>query len=223
MAKEQWFYSTGGSQAGPVSPEELKALAATGQLKPADLIWRDGLADWSPASTAVPELFSVPAPAPVAAPVPEPVMAVAVAPQGVLPYQGGGVAISVSSRTMELLRQTRPWVLFIGIIGFIVAGLIALATGMFIYFTAGSMPSGRIEPLLIMGIYVLMGVACFLPSLYLCRFAMSIHRLQVSGSVDELERALAVQKSFWRLTGMLVITVIVAYVLLIAFFIAAMP
>jgi hypothetical protein len=35
---------------GPVSQSELKRLASSGQLKPSDLVWRVGLADWTPAA-----------------------------------------------------------------------------------------------------------------------------------------------------------------------------
>jgi antitoxin component YwqK of YwqJK toxin-antitoxin module len=35
---------------GPVSGQQLKELAATGQLAPADLVWKEGMAQWLPAS-----------------------------------------------------------------------------------------------------------------------------------------------------------------------------
>ena len=50
MAEHEWYYAAGGNQAGPVGSDELKRLAASGELKPTDLVWRDGLADWTPAS-----------------------------------------------------------------------------------------------------------------------------------------------------------------------------
>ncbi len=49
MAKE-WHYSRDGEQHGPISQDELKALAASGQLQPGDLVWKDGMTDWVPAS-----------------------------------------------------------------------------------------------------------------------------------------------------------------------------
>ncbi len=46
-----WFYSHGdGNQVGPVSTAQLKALAASGQLRPSDLVWREGMANWVQAS-----------------------------------------------------------------------------------------------------------------------------------------------------------------------------
>lgn len=48
MAK--WYYNQGGQQRGPISDSQLKRLASGGQLRPADLIWKEGLAQWVPAS-----------------------------------------------------------------------------------------------------------------------------------------------------------------------------
>ncbi|MFO1043296.1 MAG: DUF4339 domain-containing protein [Planctomycetaceae bacterium] len=49
MAAE-WHYSNGGQQHGPVSSAELKAMAKSGDLLPTDLIWKEGMAEWKPAS-----------------------------------------------------------------------------------------------------------------------------------------------------------------------------
>ena len=50
----QWYYSKGGEQKGPVEQQELQRLLSTGEVKPTDLVWRDGLANWQAASQ-VPE------------------------------------------------------------------------------------------------------------------------------------------------------------------------
>ena len=39
----QWYYSKNNQQLGPLSPEQLKQLAASGQLQPSDLVWREGM------------------------------------------------------------------------------------------------------------------------------------------------------------------------------------
>ena len=46
-----WFYSKDETRLGPVTEDELKRLAADGQLKPNDLVWRDGMSDWVEART----------------------------------------------------------------------------------------------------------------------------------------------------------------------------
>jgi hypothetical protein len=45
-----WFYVRDGQQLGPVPLESLQQLAASGQLKPGDLVWTQGMAAWQPAS-----------------------------------------------------------------------------------------------------------------------------------------------------------------------------
>jgi GYF domain 2 len=45
MASE-WYYTTNQQQMGPVSWQELRELAESGILKPHDLVWSDGMADW---------------------------------------------------------------------------------------------------------------------------------------------------------------------------------
>ena len=50
-----WYYSKNASQYGPVPEEELKAKIAAGEVGPADLVWKDGMRDWTP-SGSLPEL-----------------------------------------------------------------------------------------------------------------------------------------------------------------------
>ncbi len=51
MANE-WHYTLNGQQAAtPISAAQLKQLAVAGQLKPADLVWQDGMTNWVPASS----------------------------------------------------------------------------------------------------------------------------------------------------------------------------
>ena len=47
---DQWYYAQQGQRQGPVAEEELKQLAAAGQLKPTDKVWKNGMAAWQPAS-----------------------------------------------------------------------------------------------------------------------------------------------------------------------------
>jgi phage shock protein PspC (stress-responsive transcriptional regulator) len=50
MANDQWFYSSNGHKSGPVAGSALKQLARAGQLSVDDLVWREGMAEWAPAS-----------------------------------------------------------------------------------------------------------------------------------------------------------------------------
>jgi len=66
MAEAQWYYTRGGQQAGPVSADQLRQMAATGQVAPNELVWREGMANWQPIGS-VPDLGAAAAP-PAAAP-----------------------------------------------------------------------------------------------------------------------------------------------------------
>jgi serine/threonine protein kinase len=70
--RNEWFYTLYGVPApAPVSAAQLKHLAASGQLKPTDLVWQDGMLEWAPANS-VKGLFpaAVPCSAPAVQPVP---------------------------------------------------------------------------------------------------------------------------------------------------------
>jgi hypothetical protein len=45
-----WYYTTNKQQMGPVSWDELRELASSGLLKPADMVWSDGMPEWVKAS-----------------------------------------------------------------------------------------------------------------------------------------------------------------------------
>ena len=48
MADDDWYYADGEQHKGPIKLAELSTLVRNGKLRPADLVWRDGMADWTP-------------------------------------------------------------------------------------------------------------------------------------------------------------------------------
>jgi S1-C subfamily serine protease len=64
----EWLYVKNGAQAGPVTRKDLKQLASAGTVAPNTLVWTEGMAEWKPAETALPDLFAPP-PKPRAKPV----------------------------------------------------------------------------------------------------------------------------------------------------------
>ena len=56
MSDPIWYYARGESEQGPISSAQIKALAATGALRRDDLVWKEGMDNWLPASD-VDELF----------------------------------------------------------------------------------------------------------------------------------------------------------------------
>ena len=55
-----WWYAKGTQKSGPHTAAELRSLAASGQIAAADMVWKEGLSDWLPASS-VKGLLSQPA------------------------------------------------------------------------------------------------------------------------------------------------------------------
>lgn len=45
----EWYYAKGDQQVGPVTLQEMQAMTADGRLQESDLVWKEGLADWTPA------------------------------------------------------------------------------------------------------------------------------------------------------------------------------
>ena len=110
---QEWYYSRNGKQVGPLTLDQLVGLSRTGGLVATDLVWHTSAASWVPAGQC-PELNSAssdPATTPVAMATPAPILG----------YQGPSIV--TTARSLEMLRQTRPWVLFISILLFIVGCL----------------------------------------------------------------------------------------------------
>lgn len=114
---EQWYYTRQGQRFGPLSIEQMRQLALAGQLQQADLVWTEGMSEWTPAGRFA-QLFA-PAPASPAAPA-------AAAPPGTpagpavpapAPAQGGGGlldALDVSfSRFVTTVIVRWLWILYL--------------------------------------------------------------------------------------------------------------
>jgi hypothetical protein len=54
---EVWYYHQLGSNLGPVDLSHLQFLASAGQLLPTDMVWKQGMPEWTPAGR-VPGLFA---------------------------------------------------------------------------------------------------------------------------------------------------------------------
>jgi formylglycine-generating enzyme len=46
---QEWYFAKGDKRYGPVSASQLKELAITGRLSPNDIVWKQGMAQWSEA------------------------------------------------------------------------------------------------------------------------------------------------------------------------------
>jgi len=133
--------------------------------------------------------------------------------------------ISVTDTMLEALRQTRPWAMFLAILGFVLAGLLALfalamfATGsMFNFLPHQPGTPQAFGPAFAVGFGILyLAMALFmylLPCLILFRYGTAIGRIAQTGQAA-VEEALLRQKSFWKYVGVLAIVMLVLYIVII--------
>ena len=61
-----WHYLENGTTRGPIPEEQLRGLIASGVLNPTDLVWHEGMAEWTPIQ-ASPELMRLVPPGPTPA------------------------------------------------------------------------------------------------------------------------------------------------------------
>ncbi len=54
----QWYIMLNGEQVGPTDAAHLSELVSTGRLRPTDMVWSEGMANWQQA-VSVPELASL--------------------------------------------------------------------------------------------------------------------------------------------------------------------
>lgn len=52
-----WYYVTEANEQQKVSAEQLRQLVSQGVIRPSTMVWTQGMAEWQPASAAVPNLF----------------------------------------------------------------------------------------------------------------------------------------------------------------------
>jgi uncharacterized RDD family membrane protein YckC len=57
-----WYYASGGQQQGPVDEAQFEALIQSGQIKPTDLVWKEGMANWQPLAAVKPASGVTPPP-----------------------------------------------------------------------------------------------------------------------------------------------------------------
>ena len=116
----------------------------------------------------------------------------------------------VDSGVISLLTQTKPWVRFMSILGFVgcgflvISGMIMGAVGTF----SQMGPAGGF----IGFVYIAMAVLYVFPALFLFRYADGIRDLARLRTPRALEGALDQQRRFWRFVGIFTIVVLGLYV-----------
>jgi hypothetical protein len=122
-----------------------------------------------------------------------------------------------SPRAVDALRRTRPWTLFIAILGFVGAGLLGLAAiVMAIGGVVGSGFGGGAEAGMVLGMaamYAILTAVYVVISVALFKYARSIGEVVRTNRAPELEDALEAQRGFWKLMGIVIIVMMALMVL----------
>jgi hypothetical protein len=110
------------------------------------------------------------------------------------------------------MSDTRPWVLFLSILGFINGGLIVLAA--LFTLVMGTMAVG---PSAVLAAFVYLVVAALpLGIAYLMyAYAQRIKEFLRRQDARRLERALAAQKTYWQVVGIIVLIVVALQVIVL--------
>jgi uncharacterized RDD family membrane protein YckC len=125
---DQWFYGQQGTQRGPVDFQALRAMATSGQLQPADLVWREGMTDWSPASS-IEGLFAAIAPTGYAP--------TTYAPPGYAAPVGGPIPMSYYTPNVDQIYVGFWWRVLAYFIDYIITNVVMFIVGLFIGFAIG--------------------------------------------------------------------------------------
>ena len=124
---------------------------------------------------------------------------------------------SITPRTIEVLKKTRPWVLFAGVMMLIACGFMALAALLMMAFgRAMASEMGPFGGFVLGGVYLIFAALYVYPAIRLLRFSGAIKRIGGVDSAGAIEDALTQQLGFWRFVGIVMTAVLACYVLIIA-------
>lgn len=133
---------------------------------------------------------------------------------GAAPVEARQPTAEIPESILESLRQTRPWVIFMAVLGFLNAGLLVLMG--LVVMVVGSFVSAPFKNVPIGGVlvglfYMILGVIPVVPSILLVRYGTSIGRFLSNPEMDGLADVVARQKSFWRFVGIATAVLVVLY------------
>lgn len=193
-----WYYAYQGREQGPIDFNTLASMFSSRQLAPETEVWSQGMINWTPAQN-VPGLVPPQAPAKSS--------------MGVSSYSTESVRSEteqVSAATIRALTDSRPWVAFIAIIGFLYA-LLTLLSGVFQLIVGAR--SG-VFPVTASGLTtIVMSLVIAFGAWLLVSFGSAISNVERSRREASLVRALSTLKSFWVYIGVVLI-VILTFVIL---------
>ena len=138
----------------------------------------------------------------------------------IIPETSQNSGMSLTDTMLQYLIETSPWLRFIGIIGYIVSGMICVSgiiTIISLIATSNLIGEfGGLEgfPVWFFWIFPLiqlpLGAVLFFPAHFIYKSGQRIHRYQLSHSNEDLESGFKYNKSYWKFTGILYIIYLAA-------------
>jgi hypothetical protein len=134
-----------------------------------------------------------------------------------LPGQHTGEPAVLTPGIYRAMAETRPWVLFLSVLGFIIAGVMVLFCLSMAWM---SLVSGAPGVFLVWPVvYLLYAVIYFAGAYYLLLYGRRIGSFRLTNQIHDLEAALVAQKSFWKLIGIITAIALTLAILMILGFV----
>jgi len=212
-----------GQNLGSFEASQIQEGLQTGQFLPSDWGWREGMSGWK----GLTEIFGD-SPAPQTKAIASSLSALVRKSPGskpaesINPYAAPASNRVISRSSGELpsdvmleMQNTRPWVLFIAVVMWIIGGgfLILFLINIFLtgspatnsVFKSGSLVS-MISYMVGFGLgLAVVAYVIIYPTLKLTRYALNIARFTKSESFADLAAALSEQRHFWRFQGIVLL------------------
>jgi hypothetical protein len=118
---------------------------------------------------------------------------------------------AVPDHIVEQLRGTRPWVIFLAVLGFLGAGVMVLLGVVMMVVAGAATGSAAKLPSWVGLVYVVFSAICLVPAIYMIRYASSIGRLIRDPRMELLGAALNAQRVYWKALGLMCIGMFVLY------------
>jgi len=187
---KSWYYSRGDSQLGPVDIAAMKELVRSAQLRAEDAVWCEGMINWATVDS-IPELTC---------------LLDTHAPAEVDHERQTKQSAAIASDVVRTLGDSRPWVLFIAITGFVYS-VALLALGLFLVILGARKDAFA---------SIAYGMMCFLyagvttaGSLILSSYGGRIAKLTRQRDARRLGEALRTLGAFWTFVAMVLIVILV--------------
>jgi hypothetical protein len=128
---------------------------------------------------------------------------------------------AVTPLMVRYLKETSPWLLFVGVLGYVAAvllGLVGLILGIVMVFALrapGRLGSDGAVVMFMGPAYLAAGALAFFPARFTHKCGLRIRRYLVSAAEGDLEEALRNNRALWRFSGILSIVYLALLILVI--------